>query len=603
MARKTGQHSTNSHSNALGYFRNSRTEDGIDPNRDFPYDLQDSTLCMRTIAGRTLNEVFREHLFQMALTFHAGMEVVAYEWGAPNWYGYLSPDDLAQHDIAAAYSDYGGTWNGGRPYQYGTMNDMVYYVRGGMEDWAYAGSWDSNRVPPCQPNTYNGYPLSKTRYNNSTLRAFNMLVETSDSKNPIFNLGRSEDVLNPKANGSGHIARNIRLSLLSADLVEPYVSILQVNNLSLPHDVIPLSPSSEDCGTTMAVNANETLDNKLEISFTVGGALSIDQVQLWFASKTDNLVSTASNSSECWKQPTFFELQSFSQGTIAGSNSGSGRFSANGPIPAASTTSGIMTNGPLFVGTIDIPKGIDELIVMASARVDSDWKNGPAEGAGPNVQPQSHMANARTNPNWRHESAGKIVQGRLDWYSQPLTVVVNNSENDNDSDNDSNNGTVGPSTVPTSAPSFIASSGQTLSSSEVPSVSPSVSKTQTLNPTTAATNRPSDIQSTPEPTITNGQLWFGPTKSSTKPSTKQPTKPPTEQPTDSPTISPSLSSQVPTPPDEDRSSDPTGSGILSEIPITPTSPPADDDDSSSTMIFTSFISIFISLVAAFAAYQ
>lgn len=408
-------------------------------------------------------------------------------------------------------------------------------------------------------------------------------------------------MLNPKANGSGHIARNIRLSLLSADLVEPYVSILQVNNVTLPHDVIPLSLSSEDCGTTMAVNANETLDNKLKISFSVGGALSIDQVQLWFASKTDDLVSTASNSSStCWKQPTVFELQSFSQGTIVGSNSGSGRFSANGPIPAASTTGGILTNGPLFIGTIDIPKGADELIVMASARVDSDWKNGPTEGAGPNIQPQSHMANARTNPNWRHESAGKIVQGRLDWYSQPLTVVVTNNDNDNDND-----GNVGPSMAPTSAPSFIVSSEQTLSSSEVPSVSPSVSNPQTLNPTTAVTNRLSDIQSSSEPTRTSGQLSSEPSVHPSKAPTKAPiTTDPTERPTDSPTLSPSLSSQVPTPPDEDRSSDPTGSGILSEIPLTPTSPPADDaadDSSASTMTFTSFITIFISLVAAFAA--
>ena len=31
--------------NALGYYRNQRTEESIDPNRDFPYDLTDSTKC------------------------------------------------------------------------------------------------------------------------------------------------------------------------------------------------------------------------------------------------------------------------------------------------------------------------------------------------------------------------------------------------------------------------------------------------------------------------------------------------------------------------------------------------------------------------------
>jgi hypothetical protein len=42
--------------NALGYYRNVREEDGVDPNRDFPYDLTDSSLCMQSIAARTLNE-------------------------------------------------------------------------------------------------------------------------------------------------------------------------------------------------------------------------------------------------------------------------------------------------------------------------------------------------------------------------------------------------------------------------------------------------------------------------------------------------------------------------------------------------------------------
>mmetsp|Transcript_17744 Transcript_17744/g.43779 ORF Transcript_17744/g.43779 Transcript_17744/m.43779 type:complete len:627 (+) Transcript_17744:105-1985(+) len=414
--------------NALGYFQDERTEDGIDPNRDFPYDLPNdpssSSSCMQTIASRTLNEVFREHLFQMALTIHAGHDpVVAYNWGSPTWYeddGYVSPDDLAQHQIAAAYSKYGGTWADTIPYEYGPMNDLVYFVEGGMEDWAYAGSWDKERVKPCEPTTFGGYPLEKTVYNNSTLRAFNMLVETSLDKNPP-SLGSSEDLLNQDeySDGNGHVSRNIRLSLLAADLVEPYVSIVQVNDdIILPHDVIPLS-SNCDGAKIVAVNASETLWNTLDVAFSVGGALSIDNVELWFASKED-IVSTTANS-DCLEQPTFSELQSFTQASILGTTSGTGRFSSNGASPASET--GGITDGPVFWGTIEIPNGVSELIVVASARVDQDWKNAP-DNAGPDVQPQSHMANVRTNPNWRHESEGKVVQGRLDWVSQPLTVVV-----------------------------------------------------------------------------------------------------------------------------------------------------------------------------------
>ncbi len=60
-----------------------REENGIDPNRDFPF-AQEPDKCMRTFVGRALNEVWLEHLFQLAITFHGGMQAIAYEWGSPN---------------------------------------------------------------------------------------------------------------------------------------------------------------------------------------------------------------------------------------------------------------------------------------------------------------------------------------------------------------------------------------------------------------------------------------------------------------------------------------------------------------------------------------
>jgi predicted deacylase len=60
--------------NALGYAQGVREEGSVDPNRDFAFD-QNPNLCMRSIAGRAINEVFREHQFQLSITFHGGMEV------------------------------------------------------------------------------------------------------------------------------------------------------------------------------------------------------------------------------------------------------------------------------------------------------------------------------------------------------------------------------------------------------------------------------------------------------------------------------------------------------------------------------------------------
>ena len=56
--------------NSNGYYLNSRNEGSVDPNRDFPFDQRAedengvSGNCMRTIAARTINELFLDHLFQ-----------------------------------------------------------------------------------------------------------------------------------------------------------------------------------------------------------------------------------------------------------------------------------------------------------------------------------------------------------------------------------------------------------------------------------------------------------------------------------------------------------------------------------------------------------
>jgi hypothetical protein len=414
-------------SNALGYFRDEREEGDVDPNRDFPYDLRDNTKCMQTIAARTLNELYRDNLFQLALTFHAGMEVVGYEWGAPTWLNHFSPDHTAQDSIASAYSRYGGGWGQSSPYNYGTMNDLVYYVRGGMEDWAYAGSWDPQRVVQCKPKTFGGYPAEKTVYNNSTLRVFNMLVETSDEKTPDQgNLGTSLDVLSSETTENGHVSRNIRLALLSAELVEPYVSIIAIDELTLQDDLPPLrAREGRTCQRQPFLIARDA--KQIEIRFSVGGAMTVNDVSLWFA-KWDDIPE---DQLDCLSQPS--TTDGFLQGEIVGARNGTGFFSVAGsyPQPSVDGTSALPTIGPIFKGAISLPKGLkpwDRLVVLASARVDQQWASMRSNVAPQGMGPQSHVVNARTNKDWYHTSSGKRIQGRLDWLSTPLTVVIGDFE-------------------------------------------------------------------------------------------------------------------------------------------------------------------------------
>ncbi|GKY92532.1 hypothetical protein MPSEU_000223500 [Mayamaea pseudoterrestris] len=407
--------------NALGYFRKVREEGNIDPNRDFPYDLRDPTLCMQTIAGRTLNEVFRSHMFQLSLTFHGGMEVIGYEWGAPSWTKpNMSPDDAAQSEIAAAYSRYGGGFAQSKPYEYGNMNDLVYPVRGGMEDFAYAGSWDTDRMLQCEPTTFGGYPKEKTVYGPSTLRVFNMLVESSNDKIPSQStLGTSENLLRRSASdgtkGNGYVSRNIRLSLLAAEFVEPYVAFTSVNELELSDDVVPLMrPEGRSCQITSAVKVPFN-SRKVVLNWHVGGALTIDETRLWYAKWDDVPLELL----DCLSQPSFDDLQRyFREGKLLTDARGTTRFSKDGSA------------GQPFAGSIDISEGFgpnDKLVVLAIARVDQNWGS-QIEQANPSLPPQSHIVNARTNSSWYHESAGKIIQGRLDWFSGPLTVMLGEFE-------------------------------------------------------------------------------------------------------------------------------------------------------------------------------
>merc|ERR1712110_196721 len=98
--------------------------------------------CMRTQTGRAVNELFRRHLFMFMLTFHGGMRALTYEWGSRNHMrsrkSTESPDDAAFTAVGNELVKVSGKDRTGRPfYPLGRINDLVYPVDGGMEDWSY----------------------------------------------------------------------------------------------------------------------------------------------------------------------------------------------------------------------------------------------------------------------------------------------------------------------------------------------------------------------------------------------------------------------------------------------------------------------------------
>lgn len=89
--------------NHQGYYKNKRVENGVDPNRDFPFGFYSPRLltrhghhkitkrrsednkCLQTATAQGVHEIFLHHKILLALTFHGGCRTFGYEWGAPQY--------------------------------------------------------------------------------------------------------------------------------------------------------------------------------------------------------------------------------------------------------------------------------------------------------------------------------------------------------------------------------------------------------------------------------------------------------------------------------------------------------------------------------------
>jgi hypothetical protein len=430
--------------NSLGYFRNHRREGTDDPNRDFPFQIDDPKQCMKTIAGRTMNEIYQSHLIQSAITFHGGTEAIAYEWGAPFYQidlmsSFDAPDGNAQREFANVLSSYSGSFQQTKDYPTGTMNELVYPVKGGMEDWSYAGSWDTDKVKPCEPDTYGGYDRNKTVYGPAVLRSNTLLVETSDQKQPKINaLGTNEDLFSPYSATNGHISRNIRLALATIDLVEPYVTFVDVEGINIGDDLYPLSPrpiTRESCESTRVISVPEGLD-RVKFLWTVGGSTFVDTTALMVGPWKD----LDNNIFGCVKQPTKQNLDAFFD-TIREDPEKKKRVFFTDPVVSGKTiwhpdleypdvgAKSMITDESVFTTEIDISQYEEgEIIaVYAVARVDQNWYDISNSNIKDHLPPQSHWVNARTNPEWRYTVNDKTVQGQLDWFSIPITIRIGKS--------------------------------------------------------------------------------------------------------------------------------------------------------------------------------
>ena len=407
--------------NSWGYHHDRRTENGVDTNRDFPY-FQKPAKCMVSITARALNELFREHVFQLAITFHGGMDAIVYEWGDTEHIGtkMTSPDDAGQHALAFAMRDYAGTFEN-TMFPAGPINSIVYPVNGGMEDWAYAGSWGSGKGA-CTPSSFGGYPAERTAYDaTNSLRLLNILIEAGPKHPPHAKYGSTDELLRASGVGDGHIARSVRMSLMVLDAVEPYV-------------VWVAPPASLACAA-----------GEQPVAWEVGGAFTVDATQVLSGAWGSRTL--CAYAVEDAVAPTLRGCDLGSEATLA---AGGAHIAVAGvPLAAIDRTTAVQSGAkstrwtasgwaqrdmgaapfflPRFTACVPLPADGSAVFAVVRARVDQGWGKKLKTPVYPNIAPQSHYVNARTNLNWaatvstpaKGNAPAEVhrIVGRLDWLS------------------------------------------------------------------------------------------------------------------------------------------------------------------------------------------
>jgi hypothetical protein len=199
--------------NAQGYFKHRREEyrgkNIIDPNRDFPFDNKQK--CGESITSQLIVHLFDSHLFRAGITFHGGESSLTYPWGA--YLHYKNSKSTEAPDLQTFEKLSSALWKYSQAQiELGTMNDVVYPVHGSLEDWAYAGGFDTQGVSSCGVSNFS---------NPEGLKQVFFLLEADKSKNPIpSKYGTKEQVFQE---AGGLIPQYIRMSLALVDLSEPYI--------------------------------------------------------------------------------------------------------------------------------------------------------------------------------------------------------------------------------------------------------------------------------------------------------------------------------------------------------------------------------------------
>lgn len=238
--------------------------------------------------------------------------------------------------------------------------------------------------------------------------------------------------------GSGHATRDIRLTLMALEMVQPYVCLHAVKVYHNLHSV--------------SLRGSRSM---LHVAWYVGGALKVEDTFLALHPAPSPDAHPCIARSDCTmselrgvlSMPSQLAPQSLrgsaSDGRQIGSDAAAivsrrfrNGFGWKNPALAwknATEAGGIplspdpfQPSQSLFAADISLHDKVDspgDYWLVAWAKVDEAWGR-RAVKAQPSQGPQTHLANVRTSPRWTAEKGGRVVRGRLFWHSAPVAIRV-----------------------------------------------------------------------------------------------------------------------------------------------------------------------------------
>lgn len=282
----------------------------------------------------------------------------------------------------------------------GSTNDVVYPVRGGMEEWGYAASWFNryNKVQTVPIECENHIPVEVTEGSN---RCLVLLVESEMKKKPSKSeLGNNQDVFLVSNNTRDFwIPVLMRQLTVVLDVLRPYSILMGVSSKS--------------------------------VRWNVGGCYEVDETFVMIFRSNEAFHRYVFNA----KNPVYSDLTDFEYDSLLHlvetekpvfvSSSLNGVSSLR-DTPKTSYNPGVPENQLIFETFVELDnmRMGEKVVIIAVSRVDQFMTQVP-ENENPSIPPQSLFVSLRTNGSWimRNEKTGRELRGRGKVLSRPVEVL------------------------------------------------------------------------------------------------------------------------------------------------------------------------------------